>query len=369
MKLTLLGAALAGVLVVPAAPAGAAPAPVTAVHQVRGRAAVVTPGSYLTVVEKGRAVRDGGLAATKQSLVLVSPTGEQRTVYTRKVEHYRTFVLADWSVDGSTALLVEQSRDGADLTRVDVATGAGQTIHVARVNTAILDPSGTGVLASAFKSERSSTQVLEAISWSGAVTRLRVGVSGQMIAGPTGTVLTSDGKNGRLQLLLSTTTGAVVSQFRAAGYCSSVRRWDATHVLQWCKHGDLYVVDPTAGSATRLTSGHGRGDYGHLDARYIGAQLYVQVAGPCGYTYVAKVTKGSTKPLKVPGAVGSVVMVNAVGNDLVLEHAASCDGDRPRAELTTYDPATHAETPLVTLGTHEEFGGVLVLGEVRASTY
>jgi hypothetical protein len=62
-------------------------------------------------------------------------------------------------------------------------------------------------------------------------------------------------------------------------------------------------------------------------------------------------------------------MVNVVGTNLVLEHAASCDGDRPRSELTTYDPATHGETPLVTLAKHEDFGRIMVLGEVRASTY
>jgi hypothetical protein len=29
----------------------------------------------------------------------------------------------------------------------------------------------------------------------------------------------------------------------------------------------------------------------------------------------------------------------------------------------------HDETPLLVLGTHEDFGGIMVLGEVRASTF
>ncbi len=62
-------------------------------------------------------------------------------------------------------------------------------------------------------------------------------------------------------------------------------------------------------------------------------------------------------------------MVNAVGSDLVLEHVASCDGRRPRAMLSLFDPVHHEETPLLVLGRHEAFGGILVLGEERASAY
>jgi hypothetical protein len=373
MKLALLGTALAGALLVPLAPVSLV-APVAAMaaqapaHQ--AARAAVTPGSYLTVVEKGRTTRDGGLLAKTQRLVLVSPTGEQQTVYTRRVRHHLTFLLADWSVDGSTALLLVPDEAGADLVKVDVATGATQVLDVPLLNSAILDPTGAGVLATVSKGERSSKLVLEAISWSGTVTRLRKSVSGQLVAGPGGTVLTADGKDGKQQLLLSTTTGAVVNQFHGKGYCSPVRWWDSTRLLEACGNSfDLFLVDPTSGAKSRLTKGHGRGDYGHLDARYLGSQLYVQVAGACGYTYVAKVTHGTTRPVKVPGAVGNVIMVDAVGDRLVLEHAASCDGDRPRSVLATYDPASRSETPLVRLRKHEAFGGVRVLGEVHASTY
>jgi hypothetical protein len=365
----LLGTALAGALVVSSAPAQAAPAP--PVHRAEARAAAVTPGSYLTVVDRGPVQKEfGGIEPRSQSLVLVSPTGEQRVVYTRKVRHFLTFVLAGWSVDGSTALLVQPDRAGGDLIKVDVATGATQSIAVPRLNSAILDPSGAGALVTAFKTQRSSTLVLDAVSWSGTVTRLRDSVSGTMIAGPAGTVLTADGENGRQQLLLSTTTGALVDQFHGKGFCSPVRWWDATRILESCSNaGDLYLVDPVTGAGSRLTSGHGRNDYGHLDARQLGSRLYVQVAGPCGYTFVAKVTHGSTKAIKVPGAVGNIIMVSSVGDDLVLEHTASCDGQRPRSVLATYDPTSHHETPLVTLGRHEDFGGIQVLGEVHATTY
>jgi WD40 repeat protein len=376
MKLALLGpflgTALAGALVVSSLPAqAAAPAPMT--RRGSERATAVAPGSYLTVVDRGPDQREfGGIEPRSQSLVLVSPTGEQRVVYTHKVQHFLTFVLADWSVDGATALLLLPDRAGGDLIKVDVATGATQSISVPRLNSAMLDPTGAGAVVTTFKGKHSSTLELDAVSWAGTVTRLRDSVSGAMIAGPSGsgTVLTADGKNGRQQLLLSTTTGAVVNDFHGKGFCSAVRWWDATRLLESCSNAyDLYLVDPSTGTKTQLTSEHGRNDYGHLDARQLGSHLYVQVAGACGYTFVAKVTHGTTRAIKVPGAVGNIVMVNTLGSDLVLEHAASCDGQRPRSVLALFDPAQGKETPLVTLGRHEDFGGILVLGEVHATTY
>jgi hypothetical protein len=150
-----------------------------------------------------------------------------------------------------------------------------------------------------------------------------------------------------------------------------VRWWDATRLLEWCgPRGDLSLVDPTSGRSHRLTRDHGRSDFGHVDARRAGGRLYVQVAGACGYTFVGRQTdRGTVKHLRVPGAVGSVNLVDVVGNDLVLQHATSCDGDRPRASLVRFDPVHHVETPLLTLGRHEDFGRILVFGEVRTSRF
>ena len=363
---TVLAAALA--LLVPTQPAGAAPAPLAASS---AAASAVAPGSYLAVVEHGPDAKDfAGVIARSQSLVLVSPTGQTQTVYTRRVRHYNGFSLMDWSADGATALLAMQRHGDAQLVGLDLATGATRVVKLPHFLSAVLDPAGTGVIVTAFKGPRSNDQVLETISWSGVVTLLRSGINGTVMAGHDGTVLTSDRDHARVQLLVSTSTGAVLNRFRGQGYCAPVRWWDATRVLETCGNQyDLYLVDPTTGHADQLTDDHGRGDGGHLDARYAGQTLYVQVTGACGYTYVAKVTRHSTRHLDVPGAVGNVVMVNAVGNDLVLEHAASCDGDRPRSVLSLFDPVSHDETPLLRLGRHQDFGRILLLGEVRVSSY
>ena len=53
--------------------------------------------------------------------------------------------------------------------------------------------------------------------------------------------------------------------------------------------------------------------------------------------------------VRVPHAVGNVLLVDADGDRLVLEHAASCDGSRPRPVLARFDPADRQEQPIVEL--------------------
>jgi hypothetical protein len=360
--LVVLATAVAG-SIAPSAVALPAPGPLAATAS-----GPVPAGSYLAVVDHNAVGKHG---RDSQRLVLISPTGGTTTVYERRISRkYGGFSLLDWSANGQTALLTAIMHDATQLIRVDVATGAVTELPVKLLNSAVLDPDGTGVLASTFKSRRSSTLVLDRISWAGARTRLREGINGRVTPGRNGTVITA-GQKGRTQYVLSTSDGSVVAKLRGNGACNPVRWWDATQLLEWCgTRGDLFLITPATGATTRLTAKHGRGDYGHIDARQAGNRLYVQVAGPCGYTFVGRQTRsGAIKHLRVPGAVGNVVLVDAVGNDLVLEHAASCDGDRPRAELTRFDPVHHEETPLLVLGRHEAFGRILVYGEVRASTW
>lgn len=360
----LLTAALAACLL-PFALAGLSPASAVSAPSpgpVAASAAAVAPGAGWHLAQvSGRTDR----------LVLLSPTGEQTTVYERRVSRrWGGFSLLDWSADGSTALVVVQRRSAALLVRVDVTTGAVQELAVPLLNGAVLDPSGAGVLVTAFKGQRSNTLVLDRIAWSGARTRLRTGVNGSITPGRGATVLV-ESPSGRKQYLLSTTDGSVVHAFRVQGYCTPIRWWDATRLLESCgMHGDLWTVDPATGVSDRLTGVHGRGDYGHYDARYVGSRLYVQVAGACGYSYVATVGKRKTKPLEVPGVTGSVLMVDVVGDRLLLEHAQSCDDSSgSRSELALFDPVTRTETPVLVLPRKTYFGRVLVFGEVRASSY
>jgi hypothetical protein len=370
MKLRSLLAALAGTALVVtfAPPAGAAPVSTRQAARVDS----IAPGSYLTTIVRGPGTSDGGVHARSERLVVVDPaTGATRTVYSKKVTKKSWgFTLADWSADGRTALLLVSGMEGSTAIVVDVTTGVAQELPAHRLTTAVLDPAGTGILAAAFTGgPRSSNQALERITWTGATTQLMGSTNGNLVAGRNGTVIAGDADRPHVQVLLSASTGAVLNQFRGGhGFCTPVRWWDQTQLLEMCGK-NLYLVDPSTGQSDQLSSGHGRGDYGHLDARYVGSKLYVQVAGACGYTYVAKVTKHSTRHLQVPHAVGNVLMVDAVGKELILEHAASCDGSRPRSELTRFDPVHHQEKPILVLKKHEAFGRIMLLGEVYASTY
>ena len=139
--------------------------------------------------------------------MLVSPTGETSTVYKRRVAKvWGGFLLLDWSADGRTALLSTTDRHGTRLVRVDVTTGAVLELPVPRLDAALLDADGSGVIARSWRRGRSNTLVLDKISWTGTRTRLLDSTSGAMVLGRNGTVVTGD----RVQLLLSTTTGAVL---------------------------------------------------------------------------------------------------------------------------------------------------------------
>ena len=320
-------------------------------------AAAPGPGWYLADVSR----------AHTQKLVLVSPTGETSTVYQRRVAQvWGGFLLLDWSADGRTALLSATDRHGSRLVRVDVTTGAVLELPVPRLDAALLDADGSGVIARSWRRGRSDTLVLDKISWTGTRTRLLDSTSGAMVLGRDGTLVTGDGDpTGPAAALDDHRRGA--GPVPPRGLLHPVRWWDASRLLETCD-SDLFLVDPATGSTERLTHGHrhAAGDYGHLDAREAGGRLYVQVAGACGTTFVARETRqGEMRHLRVPGAVGNVVMVDAVGKDLVIEHATSCEGERPRSVLARFDPVHHEETPLVKLGGRETFGRILVFGEVR----
>ncbi len=372
MNLRSLVAATTAALVVTLVPSAAPTAEAASVRVNRSNslADAVPAGSYLAVVQRGPHGGQGSIDPRTQRLELVSATGETRTVYTRKVSRrYGGFRLLDWSVDGSRALLSVTEKGGSRAIVVDVKTGAAQELVVPLLETAVLDLAGNGILAATWKNGHSNTMVLDLISWSGTRTRLLDSTDGSVMPGRNGTVITRDGKRGRFQLVISTSTGAVMNRFRGHGSCTPVRWWDDTRLLEMCGK-NLYLVDPATGSADRLTSRHAKGDISHLDARFAGDRLYVQVAGGCGYSFVARKTRsGELRHLRVPGAMGSVNMVAAAGGDLVLQHAANCEGKRPRSVLSLFDPVHHEETPLLALGKHETFGGIRVLGEVRASTY
>ena len=153
--------------------------------------AAVPAHSYLAVIERGPSGQDGGIVARSQRLVLVAPTGETRTVYSRPASRkYGGFLLLDWSADGRTALLSTTRKSGPRVVIVDVQSGAVQELAMPLLQTAVLDPAGTGLLATSWKNDHSNTLVLDRVSWTGARTRLLDATDGMVTPGRNGTVLT-----------------------------------------------------------------------------------------------------------------------------------------------------------------------------------
>ena len=341
-------------------------------------AAPPTPGEgwYLTTIEHGRP-GPYGIVAKRQRLVLVSPDGHRTQLLDQPAR--KAGRLVDWSPDGAVALLVSQDEKHPQATRVDVATGDTTILPLPTdVADVVLAPDGEGVLAVAYQDEDTDKAPLSEITWDGTRRTISDDVDGPVLPSPDGASLVTHGAGWHSKVLrvLSASDGSVLAKVHTGTRCLPVRWWDDHRVLADCsaKKGTttLSLVDVNAATVTSLT---GRTDpqpedLGHLDARRIDSGLYVQVAGPCGYIYLGRHhADGRVTKVRVPGAVGNVLLIDGSGSQLTLEHAISCDGAAPRSALTRFDPVSKVERTLVLLPKREAFGTVLPYGERRATGF
>lgn len=330
-------------------------------------AAGVTPGEgwHLTTVGHGRRTPEG-LRATRQELVLIAPDGDRTRVGPTLAPRWR---LVDWSTDGRTALLTVDHPHRAVLS-VDVPTGATTRTRLSdRVAEVVLAPDGDGLLTVDFQG-RDDRAPLRRVAADGTVTRLADDVDGPVLPTPDGTGLVTHGTDWRQRVIrvLSTVDGSVLSSVRAPRGCVPVRWWDDRRVVVSCLArgaSTLGLVDVEASTFERLTERRRpqRQDLGHLDAQPLGGRVYVQVGGPCGYVYLGRQHRdGRITKVRVRGAVGSVLLVDAHRGRLTLQHAVSCDGAAPRSALTRFDPSTGRERRLVVLPRTAAFGPMLTYG-------
>jgi hypothetical protein len=362
-------AALASLIAAPA-PVGGATAPTQA-----PAAALPAPGDgwYLAAIEQGRPTSEG-IHAKRLRLELVAPDGDRAEVLDVRQRGYR---LADWSPDGTTALLLTEYPKPQAL-RVDVTTGEATTMPLTRdIAEAVLAPDGSGLLAVGFQRGSTGRSPLLRLAWDGTRTKLNPDVDGRLLPTPDGTGLVTHGSGWRQRVirLLSATDGSVQTVIPTPRRCTPVRWWDDHRVLVNCvvrTGSTLGLVDMRAATYTPLTARRHpqRGDLGHLDARRVDGRLYVQVAGPCGYVYLGRQHRdGRITHVKVPHAVGNVLLVDAQDDRLTLQHAISCDGAAPRSALTRFDPVTGKERRLVVLPRDEAFASVFPYGDRRPTTY
>ncbi|MBA2956194.1 hypothetical protein GON03_17785 [Nocardioides sp. MAH-18] len=335
-----------------------------------------TPGDgwYLTAIEQGKPTREG-IRAKRLRLELVAPDGARTEALDVRQRGYR---LADWSPDGATALLMSDYPKPVAI-RVDVATGETTRLLLpARVYSAVLAPDGSGVLGMTYEQERTGRSPVLRVAWDGSAAVVDDDVDASFLPTPDGTGLLTHGArwNQRVLRVLSSADGSVTARIPTPRPCLPVRWWDDHRAVVSCVGArgatTLGLVDVDASTYRPLTRRvHPQQmDLGHLDARQVGGRLYVQVAGPCGYTYLGRQhADGRITWVRVPHAVGNVLMVDARDDRLILQHAISCDGAAPRSALTSFDPATRKERRLVVLPRDEAFAAVLPYSERRPTGY
>jgi hypothetical protein len=335
-------------LVVALLPAPVAPAPVA------GHAGPEPgPGWFLATIADEDEMR----------LVVIEPDGTRHPVLERDNPGWG---LADWSPDGTTALLSRQLSDHHRVLLVGITTGAAELLDLpGDVSDAVLAPDGDGLLVVSFGG------LLSLLARDGTSTPLDQRVSGPLLIAPDGTTLLTNGARWQQKVMrvLDAATGEVVDQIPVGGHCQPVRWWDAHRALLNCD-GSLSLLDPATGTLQVLTHRHNRsiGDFGHLDARRIDSGLYLEISGACGYVFLGqKYPDGRVTKLVVPHTDGNLHLLGGAGRRLVIQHVGGCERDGPRSVMSRFDPVTGEERPIVALRPDRWLGAVLAYG-VRALT-
>lgn len=274
--------------------------------------------------------------------------------------------LADWSGDGSRALLVTGGY-GAPKVVIEVDLHSGEqttfTVNDSFDSARFTRPEGKAVLLET--AGYSSHGSLERVDLAGNH-QLTYPVADDFrgyLSRPDGTQLVVGTKSG-LQLMGN--DGVPGKALPVAGQkdCAPARWWDAgaTTVLARCADSpasQLWLVPIDGGTPTALTApnnGQKGPDYGDTNAWQLPAGTYVQALGACGVIFLAKLNAdGTTSPVTVPNVHGQTIIVVGVnGSDLDLQAEAGCGGGQ---SLVDYNPSTGTSTVL--LGPPVNGGGVI----------
>ncbi|HJQ05996.1 MAG TPA: hypothetical protein VJ872_11160 [Nocardioides sp.] len=371
-----------------AAGAAAALAAAAVLHLTGGTAAQAqadpAPSGFLAIVSSVTGGADGGdFVQGPQRLVVVRPDGTQtvlHTVHPDPTTAVGAMQLLDVSADGRTALVQDLGRRLSELYTVD--TTSGQVTHrlpgVSRLLGALLEPDGRGVLeirqsATGYRDQLART------TWDGQVTaRTWVRTSSTWITSAGDVLVPTTGQSRHALRLFDGSTGALDRTIGTGGRdCHPVRSIGATQVLLGCTTGDdlaggtLFLLDPTVGTLVPVTRPHPSDQrfYGDIDARVTRDGVFVQEAGPCGWSWFTRQRADGTLVVqKVRGAVGEVDLVGRLGRRPVILDTTSCDTTGTQREvLATYDVRTHRQHVLHSWSAGHQVGPVVPLGERRVS--
>ena len=340
-------------------------------------AATPAPGTGWLLVLIDTSTRNGE-SVKSQRLQLISPTGARTTVWRQRPSTSGDgFVtVSGWSSDGKTALLHQnQGLPSQAAVVVDVPTGTATSFPLKRdLMTISLAADGSRVIGATYQKRNERNSGLVAYTLAGARTDLGTRVAGTWLNGEDGTIIAGHERWKGTGLRVLAADGRVIKRIPTSVHCIPVRTWNADNILISCAKGYrsplLGLANIDSGAVRMLTLRHpaDSNDYGDLDARSVGNMLFLQVAGPCGYTFVARgYQDGRLKELKIPGSTGNVIMVSSSDSKLTLQHSVSCDGDGTTSALTSYDTATKEETILFKLPKRSLFDDTWVYGEQKVA--
>ncbi len=335
---------------------------------------LVGDGWYLAAVQQGPRAADGLVQPRHQRLDLVNPRGGRYHLFRAPVGRaHGAARLVDWSADGVALLSVGAGASRSSAVAVDLRTSSAREVALpGSVADIALRPGGDGLFATTYGDGRRDSRRLLAIDWSGGVRTLATGVGTTVLPAEDGTLLVTGPvtARGRSLRVLDGDGGEVVREVATPLSCVPSRWWEPGVVAARCwgsrQRLELWLIPLDGSSPTQLSTYHGRrsADLGDLDARELGGQTYLEASGSCGYTFLARQeVDGSATTIDVPGAVGSVRLVDATDTALVIQHAVSCDGGGSQAVLARFDPRTSAEQVLTTLPEEQQFGAILTYGE------
>ncbi len=322
-------------------------------------------------------------ATSSTVLYLVSPTGDRYSIADfPQADGEKN--LADWSGDGSHALLTPPYGTKGDSISIDLHTGARTTVPQSG-SLEYTRPHGEQLLVSTgFNGNEPGT--LKRIDMAGnqqfVYPTKDLGGAGQFsgayLESPDGTQLVLSTANlgnevvsrADNSLVVMGNDGAITRTLPAPmpnATCSPVRWWTAGVILAQCsaERGSaqqLWKVPVDGGKPTAVTAVNPVKDndpqfednLGNGNVFELPSGTFLSTAGACGTSFVSRLTPdGGTRRVHIPGVSDSVSLVGASGDKLVVVGHVGCGGGN---SLVTYDPAANSSTVL--LGPPITHGGV-----------
>lgn len=315
-------------------------------------------------------------SADQETLVLISPTGEQTTLWSHTLDltTYGGVELMDWSADGARALLADRLYDPESARALVIDVVSREVIQVplsGQELSLIFAPDGQSLIARQYV-DPLGTPPLVSIDFTGARTALRTRAEGRTLAGADSLVI-GGGPTARQQIRVVTATeGRLIERYRTSGACEPVRWWSAHRVLLTCIVGvgevRLSTFDLRDGDQRWLTRAHDDRVLGQFDLRIVRRARFMQFETRQGFNRVARVRPdGSFAIMGVPQTRGGMRLVTAEDRALILQYATGPGVARTHDQIVRFDPRTSASTTLMRLPHRTFFQTVLPFGE-RLST-